>query len=133
MNYDFHLQIPEDSAEGMAISSLIARAHVSPEEAARRLLAQSAQKRKRTAKKAGDIWDRFADGAEVLDQIGRDSTQPVDPGSSASIALLRAWIAEAPKDPAAIREAEEDLREFKRNMNLPRKESATRLHYPDAE
>jgi len=34
-----------------------------------------------------------------------------------TIALLESWIAEAPTDPGAIREAEDDLREFKRNMN----------------
>ena len=58
---------------------------------------------------------------------------PADPNSSASIALLRSWIAQAPTDSAAICEAEEDLRDFKRNMNLPRKETGARLHYPDAE
>lgn len=50
-----------------------------------------------------------------------------------TIALLKSWIAEAPTDPEAIREAEEELREFKRNMNLPRKETGARLHYPEVE
>jgi hypothetical protein len=50
-----------------------------------------------------------------------------------SIALLESWIAQAPTDPDAIREAEEDLREFKRNMNLPRKETGARLPYPEVE
>jgi hypothetical protein len=35
--------------------------------------------------------------------------------------------------PAAIREAEEDLREFKRNMNRPRRESGGRVPYPEIE
>ncbi len=50
-----------------------------------------------------------------------------------TIALLEQWIAEAPTDPEAIREAEEDLREFKKNMNQPRKEAGERLHFPEVE
>lgn len=53
--------------------------------------------------------------------------------SDPSIALLLSWIAQAPSDPEAIREAEEDLLEFKKNMNLPRRETGARLHYPEAE
>ena len=56
-----------------------------------------------------------------------------DPKAAASIALLRSWIAQAPTDPIAIRDAEEDLRDFKKNMNLPRKEAAARLHFPEVE
>ena len=43
------------------------------------------------------------------------------PATDPTLALLESWIAQAPTDEEAIREAEEDLREFKRNMNLPRK------------
>lgn len=50
-----------------------------------------------------------------------------------TIALLESWIAEAPTDPEEIRAAEDDLLEFKRNMNLPRKETGARLHYPEVE
>jgi hypothetical protein len=50
-----------------------------------------------------------------------------------TIALLESWIAQASTDRAAIQEAEHDLREFKRNMNRPRKETGARLHYPEAE
>jgi hypothetical protein len=56
-----------------------------------------------------------------------------DPKAAASIALLRQWIAEAPTDPEGIREAEEDLREFKKNMNKPRKEAGARLLFPEVE
>lgn len=56
-----------------------------------------------------------------------------DPANAASIALLKSWIAQAPTDPEAIRAAEEDLREFQRNMNQPRKEAGARLLYPEAE
>ncbi|MCX6379602.1 MAG: hypothetical protein NT023_09020 [Armatimonadetes bacterium] len=53
--------------------------------------------------------------------------------SDPTILLLASWIASAPTTPEAIREAEEDLLEFKRSMNLPRKETGARLHYPEAE
>ena len=58
-----------------------------------------------------------------------DPISPEDP----AIALLESWIARAPTDPEMIREAEEDLLEFKRNMNLPRKEIGARLHFPEVE
>ena len=63
----------------------------------------------------------------------QETPPPADPTSAASIALLQSWIAQAPTDPSAVLEAEEDLREFKRDMNKPRKEGGLRLHYPDAE
>ncbi len=56
-----------------------------------------------------------------------------DPLAAASIALLKSWIAEAPVDAEEIRAAEEELREFQRNINLPRKEAGARLIYPEAE
>ena len=60
-------------------------------------------------------------------------TPLADPKAAASIALLKSWIALAPTDPEAIREAEEDLRELKRNLNLPRKETGARLHFLEVE
>jgi hypothetical protein len=57
-----------------------------------------------------------------------------DPQNASSIALLKSWLEEdATDDPEEIRAAEEDLREFKRNMNLPRKEAGARLLYPEVE
>ena len=53
--------------------------------------------------------------------------------NDSTIALLEAWIAGAPTEPNAIREAEEDLSEFKRNMNMPRKETGAWLHYPEVD
>lgn len=51
-----------------------------------------------------------------------------------TMALLRSWLEEdATDDPEEIRDAEEELREFKRNMNLPRKEAGARLLYPEVE
>lgn len=83
--------------------------------------------------------DEIPAKAQVELKVWREDTQGdeqehlVDPKAAASIALLRSWIAEAPTDPEAIREAEEDLREFKRNMNLPRKETGAQLHFPEVE
>jgi hypothetical protein len=56
-----------------------------------------------------------------------------DPKAAASIALIDSWLAQVPTDPEAIREAEEDLLEFQRNMNRWRKEAGARLLYPDVE
>jgi aryl-alcohol dehydrogenase-like predicted oxidoreductase len=51
-----------------------------------------------------------------------------------SIALLQRWLAESETaDPEEIRQAEEDLREFKRNLNAPRKQAGARLLFPDVE
>jgi hypothetical protein len=53
---------------------------------------------------------------------------------TATIALMKEWLAEdATEDPEEIRAAEAELREFKRNMNLPRKGAGARLLYPEAE
>jgi hypothetical protein len=49
------------------------------------------------------------------------------------IALLESWIAQAPTDPEEIREAEAEFREFKRNLNAPRKEAGERLLFPEVE
>ena len=70
---------------------------------------------------------------KVLEQPAGEETPLVDPDAAASIALLKSWIAQAPTDLEAIREAEEDLREFKRNMNVPRKEAGARVHFPEVE
>ncbi len=77
MSYDFRLQIPEDSAEGIAIASLIAQEHISPEEAAKLLLAQAVRKlpTKPGKKKSGDVWGQFADDADVIDQIVSEAMQ----------------------------------------------------------
>ena len=68
-----------------------------------------------------------------VEETEEDAPLIADPKAAASIALLESWIAQAPTDPEAIREAEEDLREFKRNMNIPRKEAGARLHFPEVE
>lgn len=70
---------------------------------------------------------------KVVEEIPEESASLPDPQNEASIALLKSWIAQAPTEPEAIRDAEEDLREFKRNMNVPRKETGARLHFPEVE
>ena len=61
-------------------------------------------------------------------------TRAVDAENAATIALLDSWLREdATDDPEEIRKAEEDLREFKRNMNAPRKENGERLLFPEVE
>ena len=53
---------------------------------------------------------------------------------TATMALMKAWLEEdATDDPEEIRQAEEELREFKHNMNLPRKAAGARLLYPEVE
>ena len=49
------------------------------------------------------------------------------------MARLEAAIAQAPTDPDEIREAEEDLLEFMRNMNANRRAVGGRIPYPDIE
>ena len=61
-------------------------------------------------------------------------THTVDPENDASIALLQSWLDEDyTDDPDEIKQAEAELLEFRRNVNLPRKEAAARLIYPEAE
>ncbi len=49
-----------------------------------------------------------------------------------TIALLKSWLEEdATDDPEEIRQAEEELREFKRNMNANRAATGERIPYPD--
>ena len=59
---------------------------------------------------------------------------PIADEHDATIALLQSWIDEdATDDPETIQQAEADLREFKRNMNAPRKEAGERLLFPEVE
>lgn len=75
-----------------------------------------------------DHKDEIADTSEVEVRV----LEP-DEVTDSTIALLESWIAGAPTDQLGIQQAEEDLREFKRNMNLPRKDVGARLHYPEVE
>ena len=59
--------------------------------------------------------------------------EPEPQRNDETVSLIEAWIASAPTDPEAIKEAEEDLRDFKRNMNRWRKEAGAHVLYPEAE
>ena len=77
---------------------------------------------------------RLIELEEDTEEPAKAGTLLPDPENAASIALLKSWLEEdATDDPEEIRAAEEELREFKRNMNLPRKEAGARLHYPEVE
>ena len=55
-------------------------------------------------------------------------------GETATMALMRSWLEEdATNDPAEQQAAQQELNEFKRRMNQPRKEVGARPHYPEAE
>ena len=49
-----------------------------------------------------------------------------------SISLLESWLADTPTTPEDIESAEEDLREFKRNVNSARAELGQRPAYSEA-
>ncbi len=70
---------------------------------------------------------------EIPGQTQEPATEAplADPKAAASIALLRSWIAQAPTDPEEIRAAEEELREFQRNLNANRVATGERIPYPD--
>ena len=77
---------------------------------------------------------RLIELSEETEKLSKEEASHPASENAASIALLKSWLAEdATDDPEEIRLAEEDLREFKRNMNLPRKETGARLHYPEVE
>lgn len=84
-------------------------------------------------------WEEIALHAEDLK--GRHvkiivSDRPAPAGieeQDPTIALLESWLREdATDDPEEIRRAEQDLAQFKRDMNAARKEAGERLLYPEA-
>jgi hypothetical protein len=91
----------------------------------------------RRSKTYRGTWDQILAHSDEIPKTAEVEVRVFEPKPSAeedpTIALLESWIAEAPTDPDAIREAEEDLLDFKRNMNLPRKETGARLHFPEVE
>lgn len=82
-------------------------------------------------------WDQILAHSDEIPRTSEVEVRVLESGlaigADPTIALLESWIAQAPTDHRAIQEAEEDLREFKRDMNRPRKETGARLHYPEAE
>ena len=70
----------------------------------------------------------------VTDQLPfvSNASTPIDDENAKAIALLESWLsAEATDDPSAIRQSEEDLAEFKRNMNANRLATGERLVFPE--
>ena len=77
---------------------------------------------------------RLIELPEEAEITTKEATPLPNPENAASIALLKSWLVEdATDDPEEMRKAEEELLEFKRNMNKPRKEVGARLLYPEAE
>ncbi len=76
--------------------------------------------------------DEIPGTTEVEVRVFEPKSEPKK--QTATMALMKSWLEEdATDDPEEIRAAEEELREFKRNMNLPRKEVGARLLYPEVE
>jgi hypothetical protein len=62
----------------------------------------------------------------------REDSAPEQPALHPAIAMLRKWREEDyTDDPEELRRAEEELAEFKRQMNAPRKEAGERLLFPE--
>lgn len=72
------------------------------------------------------------DGATVELQVFDTETKVAE--ETATMVLMRSWLDEdATEEPAEQKAAAQELDEFKRNMNQPRKEAGARLLYPEAE
>jgi hypothetical protein len=84
-------------------------------------------------------WDQVLARMDEIPQTSEVEVRVFEPNEkpkeeTITMALLRSWLEEdATNDPEEIRNAEEELREFKRNMKLPRKEAGARLLYSEAE
>lgn len=69
-----------------------------------------------------------------LIEISQENEEPTPNRLTATMALMKSWLEEdATEDPEELRQAQEELDAFKRNMNAPRKETGARLHYPEVE
>jgi len=67
----------------------------------------------------------------VLNERAMPTGSPVNETPQAAMAMLMRWRAEdATDDPEEIRIAEEELAEFRRNMNANRAATGERLVYP---
>ncbi len=80
-------------------------------------------------------WDELLAHSSEIPKTSELELRVFEPQKQTpTMALMKAWLEEdATDDPEEIRAAEEEWREFKRNMNLPRKEAGARLLYPEAE
>jgi hypothetical protein len=80
-------------------------------------------------------WEELLAHSDEIPKSSQIELRILEPGRpTATMALMKAWLEEdATDDPEEIRAAEEELREFKLSMNLPRKETGARLLYPEVE
>ena len=69
--------------------------------------------------------------ARIVGEYSPTTQGNVVPEDDPLIARLRAQLAEAPTDPGVLRDAEDDLRDFMRNMNANRAATGERIPYPD--
>ena len=76
--------------------------------------------------------NEIPEGATVELQIFAEMPNTTE--ETATMILMRTWLEEdATDDPAEKQAAEQQLNEFKRQMNQPRKETGARLLYPEVE
>jgi uncharacterized protein YpuA (DUF1002 family) len=80
-------------------------------------------------------WDEILTHSDEIPKTSEVELRVFEPKrQTATMDLIKSWLEEdATDDPEEIRAAEEDLREFEHNMNLPRKEAGARLLYPEVE
>ena len=80
-------------------------------------------------------WDEIMAHSDEIPRTSEVELRVFEPKKqTATMALMQSWLEEdATEDPEEIHTAEEELREFKRNMNLPRKEAGARLLYTEVE
>jgi len=111
MAFDFHLHIPESSRRGQVIQMIVAEQHITPEQAAERLLEEAAQLHVTPSEKQADI---IAVNAEYLAQLRergakRAEARRVAGDPMASIRpetpdALIGFLADAPEVAQAIRD-----------------------------
>jgi len=89
----------------------------------------------RPSKTFRGTWEHILNHSDEIPNAAEVEVRVFEPVSlnDPSIALLELWLANAPTEAGAIQAAEDDLRDFKRHMNVPRKEAGARLHYPEVE
>jgi hypothetical protein len=78
-----------------------------------------------------DLARRILDERAATEPVAAPSAPLVDAENAAAMAMLEQWMIEdATVDPDEIRAAEEDLAEFKRNLNANRAATGERLVFP---
>ncbi len=119
--------------EEAQITAVAQSAGLTPAEAARKLLTQNlppteTEGRLRNASSIALLRSWLAeDATDDPDEVRQKQMSLPSPAE-----LLRGWLRdEATDDPALIQQAQEELDEFKRNMNANRAATGERLLYPE--